>query len=206
MRTLHDINPLRMEFIKSELHLTAKNILDVGCGGGLLTESLAIHNAKVTGIDLSDKLIATASTHAKNNALDISYSCDSVDSFSAHHDGKFDLITSMEILEHADNPISIINSIGKLLNNGGVFIGSTITRSIKSLALGIIFAEYLANIVPKGTHQYEKFIKPSELSAALTKNNMQLKSISGIAYNPFSRKAKLTNSITVNYIFSAVKL
>jgi 2-polyprenyl-6-hydroxyphenyl methylase/3-demethylubiquinone-9 3-methyltransferase len=195
-----------MEFIAAHLNLKSLKTLDVGCGGGILSESLALAQANVTGIDLSDQLIKVAKDHAVLGGLNIAYHEKSIEEFKIGHVSKFDLITSMELLEHVDKPDLMIKSISSMLKTDGLFIGSTVTRSIKSFFLGIVFAENIAKIVPKGTHTYEKFIKPSELAESFSKNNLELLSLKGIAYNPFSRKAKLADRIDVNYIFLARKL
>jgi 2-polyprenyl-6-hydroxyphenyl methylase / 3-demethylubiquinone-9 3-methyltransferase len=206
MKTLHDINGIRMEFIKKYHKLKLSKVLDVGCGGGILSESLAAEEAKVIGIDLSNQLIKVAKDHAVLSGLNINYHAKSIENFSTEDVSKFDLITSMELLEHVDNPDLMIKTISALLKTNGLFIGSTITRSIKSFFLGIVFAENIAKIVPKGTHTYEKFIRPSELEASLSRHNFKLLSLKGIAYNPFSRKTKLVDHIDVNYIFLAKKI
>ncbi|MBP9722430.1 MAG: bifunctional 2-polyprenyl-6-hydroxyphenol methylase/3-demethylubiquinol 3-O-methyltransferase UbiG [Gammaproteobacteria bacterium] len=210
LKTLHQINPIRIKFILNNLdttNLNNLNILDIGCGGGILSESLAALGANVTAIDLSTEAITVARLHAKsNNISNIAYSVTSIEDFVQSNPSlaaTFDVITCMELLEHVPDPQAIIFNIKKLLKPNGFVFLSTLNRNPKSYLLSIIFAEYILNWLPRGTHEYNKFIKPSELSDFLRENNLKLNNLSGITYSLLEQKFVATTDIDVNYMACA---
>ena len=206
-KALHSFNLIRTKFltdaIKSYPNKTLKNkkILDVGCGGGIFCEPLARLGADVTGIDTNKKAIQSASNHAKSEKLKIKYL--NTDLANINNDNKFDIITCMEVLEHVDDVTAIIQDIKKKLKVNGLFIGSTINRTIISLVTAIFFAENILNLVPKGTHQWKRFIKPSYLKKNLIIENFNHIKFEGLFYNPLFNKWKFIKNKSVNYIFSA---
>lgn len=197
---LHHINPLRLAYIQERTDLKNKHIVDVGCGGGILTESLAKAGAFTTGIDLSDTALEAARTHAKEHDLTIHYNCISAEDFADNHPGQFDIVTCMEMLEHVPDPSAILKACHKLLKPNGKLFLSTINRTLKSYAFAIVGAEWILNLLPRGTHDYSKFIKPSELSEWSRQADLSLKDFKGITYNPFSKNYKLDTDISVNYL------
>ena len=202
-KPLHEINPLRLNFIKSSVSLKGKKVLDVGCGGGILSESLASEGADVTGIDQGDKVIQIAKLHAKESGVKIKYKHINIEDFYKNTDERFDVITCLEMLEHVPDPNSIINTCSKLLKPGGKIFFSTINKNLKAFLFAIIGAEYILNLLPKGTHEYKKFIKPSQLQAWTSRNNLSFDSIIGMTYNPITQKYKLSQDTSVNYIVEA---
>ncbi len=200
MKPLHDLNPLRLEYIKKYSDLNNKAVLDIGCGGGILTESLSQSGAVATGIDLTESLIHAAKKHAENNNLKIDYQLISAESFSENNKEKFDVITCMEMLEHVPDPLSIIKSCATLIKPNGLIFFSTINRNLKSFMSAIVGAEYILNLLPKNTHHYDQFIKPSELTAWCESENLILKNIQGLSYNILTQQFKLSNSVDVNYL------
>ena len=202
-KPLHEINPLRLNFIKSSVNLKGKKLLDVGCGGGILSESLASEGADVTGIDQGDKVIQIAKLHANESGVKIKYKHINIEDFYKNTDERFDVITCLEMLEHVPDPNSIINTCSKLLKPGGKIFFSTINKNLKAFLFAIIGAEYILNLLPKGTHEYKKFIKPSQLQAWASRNNLSFDSIIGMTYNPITQKYKLSQDTSVNYIVQA---
>lgn len=200
MKPLHALNPLRLKYIEDHAEIKDKKVLDLGCGGGILTESLEQAGANTFGIDMSDEAIHIAKEHAKNSSLNIHYEKISVEEFTLQHENTFDVITCMEMLEHVPDPFSIIESASRLLKPNGKIFFSTINRNPKSFLQAIIGAEYILNLLPKGTHHYEKFIRPSELTTWAEKNNLILKGLQGITYSPFKNQFHLTDSVDVNYL------
>jgi 2-polyprenyl-6-hydroxyphenyl methylase/3-demethylubiquinone-9 3-methyltransferase len=199
-KPLHEINPLRLNFIKSSVNIKGKKILDVGCGGGILSESLANEGADVTGIDQGDKVIKIAKLHAKESGIKVKYKHINIEDFYKNTDERFDVITCLEMLEHVPDPNSIINTCSKLLMPGGKIYFSTINKNLKAFLFAIIGAEYILNLLPKGTHEYKKFIKPSQLQAWANSNGLSFDSIIGMTYNPITQKYKLSQDTSVNYI------
>lgn len=197
---LHHINPLRLKFIQDRVELNHKKIVDIGCGGGILTESLAKAGAHVTGIDLSHSALEAARIHSKEHNLNIHYDCISAEDFAENHPGQFDVVTCMEMLEHVPDPSSILRACHKLLKPNGKLFLSTINRNLKSYAFAILGAEWILNLLPRGTHDYAKFIKPSELCEWSRQVDLSLKDFTGISYNPFSKNYKLDTNISVNYL------
>ncbi len=200
-RPLHEMNPLRVSYIEQQAgQLEGRKILDIGCGGGILAEALASRGAEVTGIDLAEMSLKVAKLHLHESSLDIDYQMVSAEEFAATHANSFDLITCLEMLEHVPDPASIVNAAASMLKPGGDLFFSTINRNPKSFALAIIGAEYVLNMLPKGTHDYSKFIKPSELAKAVRENQMEVIDITGMTYNPVSRNYRLGSDIDVNYL------
>lgn len=205
LKTLHQVNPLRLNYIKSKTDLKGQKILDIGCGGGILSESLAVEGAMVTGIDLNKSLIEVANLHQLEANLNIHYQCTSAETLAASASGEFDIICCLEMLEHVPNPASIISAANKLIKPGGQLFFSTLNRNLKAYLFAILGAEYLLKILPKKTHDYEKFIKPSELSAWLLAENITPREMKGIHYNPLTQHFSMNNDISVNYILYAQK-
>ena len=188
-KPLHDINPLRCDYIEQRSNgLKDKRVLDIGCGGGILAEALTLRGANVTGIDMADMSLKVAKMHLHESQLDVDYQLTTAEAFSENNAGSFDVVTCLEMLEHVPDPESIIASAARLLKPGGDLFFSTINRNPKSFALAILGAEYLLNMVPKGTHDYKRFIKPSELASTIRANELSLLDITGITYNPITKK------------------
>ena len=199
-KPLHDINPLRVNYINDLFPLNEKNILDVGCGGGILAESMARLGGNVTGIDQSEIAIKIAKLHAKENNLSIDYKLLNIEDFLKKDSNKFDVITCLEMIEHVPDPASIITSCAKKLKKNGRLYVSTINRNLKAFLFAIVGAEYILNLLPKGTHHYDKFIKPSEVKSWANNLNMNISNITGMTYNPFLKKYSLGSDVSVNYI------
>ena len=199
-KPLHDINPLRVNYINDLFPLDKQNILDVGCGGGILAESMAKLGGNVTGIDQSEIAIKIAQLHGKENNLSINYKLLNIEDFLKKDTSKFDVITCLEMIEHVPDPASIITSCAKKLKKNGRLYVSTINRNLKAFLFAIVGAEYILNLLPKGTHHYDKFIKPSEVKSWANSLNMNISNITGMTYNPFLKKYSLGSDVSVNYI------
>jgi 2-polyprenyl-6-hydroxyphenyl methylase/3-demethylubiquinone-9 3-methyltransferase len=204
-KPLHQINPLRLNFIHEKVNLKNKKVLDVGCGGGILSESMAKLGADVTGIDMGEKVIRIAELHALQSKLNIDYHCASIESIVLKHKASYDVITCMEMLEHVPDPSIIVSLCAKLLKPGGTLFMSTINRNIKAYLFAVIGAEYILKLSPRGTHDYEKFIKPSELIAWCRKEDLNIKTLVGMTYNPITDVYKLGDDISVNYLIEVTK-
>jgi 2-polyprenyl-6-hydroxyphenyl methylase/3-demethylubiquinone-9 3-methyltransferase len=203
-KTLHEINPLRVTYIEKQAQgVEGKKILDVGCGGGILAEALANKGAQVTGIDVAELSLKVAKMHLHESGLEVDYQLSTVEDFAQQNAARFDIVTCLEILEHVPDPASIVASASRLLKPDGLLCLSTLNRNPKSFALAILGAEYILRMLPRGTHEYKKFIKPSELAATLRANGMQLRDITGISYNPITRNYSLGRDIDVNYLMTA---
>jgi len=203
-KPLHLINPLRADYISSKVNLKNKKILDVGCGGGILAESLALKGAKVKGIDLADGPLKVAKIREQKRNLGITYEKVETSKLIKKKE-KFDVITCLEMLEHVPDPEKTVKECSELLNNNGDIFFSTINRNLKAFTLAILGAEYILNILPKGTHDYEKLIKPSELLNYIDKGGLDFLEIKGMTYIPFFDIVKLSNDPSVNYIIHAQK-
>ena len=199
------INPLRISYIEQFAQLSDSNIIDVGCGGGLLSEAMALKGAKVTAIDLSDVAIETAKQHAKTSQVNIDYQLIDAESIAATNSGQFDIVTCMEMLEHVPDPASIINACAQLCRTNGKIFFSTINRNLKSFLMMIVGAEYIANLIPKGTHHYEKFIKPSELNNWSSDAGLVLQDLKGLRYNPITHEHKICDDVDVNFMMCLSK-
>lgn len=205
-KPLHQINPLRLQFIKDHTVLKAAKILDVGCGGGILTESLALCGANASGIDMGELPLEIAQLHALETGLKINYQKTTAEAMAAAHPGEFDAVTCMEMLEHVPDPQAIIEACAALVKPGGDVYFSTLNRNPKSWLLAIVGAEYIANMLPKGTHDYARFIKPSELSQACREAGLSINAIAGISYHPLTRKYALSRDVDVNYLLHCRRL
>ncbi len=201
-KTLHDINPLRLRFIQDYANLQGKSVIDVGCGGGILTEGLAKHGADALGIDLSEDLLDIAELHGLESGITATYKKISAEAMAEKDSEDFDHVTCMEMLEHVPDPASIISACAKLVKPGGMVFFSTLNRLPKAYLLAIVAAEHVLKMVPKGTHEYKTFIKPSELSQTARNAGLELQGITGIEYNPFNKRFSLGNDIDVNYIIA----
>lgn len=201
-KTLHQINPLRLSFIEKKVSLEGKKVLDVGCGGGILTEALARAGAQASGIDGAASVIDIARSHAKDAELAIDYHCITVEEFAQTDPKTFDVITCMELLEHVPDPQSVIKSCRELLKPGGIIFFSTLNRTLKSYLLAIIGAEYVMKLLPKGTHDYQKFIRPSELVRWCRDEGFEHFEFEGVHYHPFTNTFSLNSNIDVNYLVS----
>ncbi len=204
-KALHALNPVRLQYVKQRVALRDAVVLDVGCGGGLLSEALAKEGAKVTALDLAPELIKVAKLHRLESGVSVDYRLQSVEALAAEQPGSFDAITCMEMLEHVPDPSAIIAACASLLKPGGQLFLSTLNRTPAAFALAIVGAEYVARLLPKGTHQYQDFIKPAELAAWLRAADLQLQDVSGLAYEPWRNGARLISRTDVNYLASASK-
>jgi len=206
-KPLHAINPLRMNFIKTHIEdLRAKSVLDVGCGGGILSESLAQKGANVTAIDMAEGVLKIAKSHALEQQIDIDYQLSTAEDFAARHAARFDVVTCMEMLEHVPDPASVVQACAQLVKPDGLVFLSTLNRNLKSFLMAIVGAEYALQLVPAGTHEYGKFIKPSELDRCLRANDLKSMDITGIRYHPLQQSYSLDpKDIDVNYLLCARK-
>jgi 2-polyprenyl-6-hydroxyphenyl methylase / 3-demethylubiquinone-9 3-methyltransferase len=205
-RPLHQINPLRLEWIHALVPLGGKSVLDVGCGGGILSDSMARKGAEVTGIDLSTKALRVAQLHAlEANTANVSYREISAEAMALEQAGGFDVVTCMEMLEHVPDPASVVKACSELVKPGGWVFFSTINRSPKSFLFAIVGAEYLLQMLPKGTHEYAKLIRPSELAGHGRAAGLELVQTKGLEYNPFTRRYWLSQDVSVNYMFATRK-
>jgi 2-polyprenyl-6-hydroxyphenyl methylase / 3-demethylubiquinone-9 3-methyltransferase len=199
-KTLHEINPLRIEFIQRYAEIAGKRIVDVGCGGGILTEGLTKQGADVLGIDLSDELIDIADLHGLESGVNSHYQKISAEALADQQPASFDHVTCMEMLEHVPDPGSIISACAKMVKPGGMVFFSTLNRKPKAYLLAIVAAEHVLKMLPKGTHDFKTFIKPSELSQSARASGLALQGMVGIEYNPFNKRFSLGKDIDVNYI------
>ena len=204
-KPLHDINPLRLAYISEHTNLRGKRVLDVGCGGGLLTEALYEAEAEVTGIDAGAAPIAVAKLHQFESGCNIQYMQLTVEALAKEKPEPFDIITCLEVLEHVPDPDSVIQTCSSLLKPSGDLFLSTINRNPKSYLFMVIGAEYLLNLLPKGTHSYKKFITPAEVARSLRAHNLSLNDLTGMIYNPIMKRYKLSSSLDVNYLAHATK-
>jgi 2-polyprenyl-6-hydroxyphenyl methylase/3-demethylubiquinone-9 3-methyltransferase len=202
-RPLHEINPLRLGYIDGIAALDGKMVLDVGCGGGILAEAMAARGAQVTGIDLADKPLKVAQLHLLESKRDVIYRNIAVETLAREAPHSFDVVTCMEMLEHVPDPASVVHACAALLKPGGHAFFATLNRNPKSYLFAIIGAEYMLNLLPRGTHDYARFIKPSELSATCRSAGLEIGGITGMTYNPFSKVYALEADSSVNYILCA---
>ena len=199
-RSLHDLNPIRTDYIDRHAPLSDTAVADIGCGGGLLSEAMTVHNARVVGVDVSMRAITIARSHAEQCGHRIDYRQGSAESLCQTDSGRFDRVACLELLEHVPDPAALISACARLLRPEGSAFFSTINRTPTAWALAIIGAEYVYPILPRGTHRYDRFIRPSELAGWIRNAALELRDISGIGYNPLTRQARLTTNPSVNYI------
>ncbi|OGT57279.1 MAG: bifunctional 3-demethylubiquinol 3-O-methyltransferase/2-polyprenyl-6-hydroxyphenol methylase [Gammaproteobacteria bacterium RIFCSPHIGHO2_12_FULL_63_22] len=204
-RPLHELNPARLGYVSQRVRLRDAKVLDVGCGAGLLSEAMAREGAHVTALDLAPELIDVARLHLLESGLQVDYRLVAVEELATQAPGSFDAITCMEMLEHVPNPGSVLRACETLLKPGGRLFVSTLNRTPLAFAVAIVGAEYLAGLLPKGTHDYKSFIKPAELSAWLRDAGFELEDVSGLAYDPIRRKAWVNRRTDINYLACAVK-
>jgi len=204
-KPLHDINPLRLGYIDSIVGLSGKRVLDVGCGGGILAEAMARSGADVTGIDLGEKGLKVAQLHLLESGLSVEYRHISAEGLAGQQPAHYDVVTCMELLEHVPDPASTVSACASLVKPGGWCIFSTINRTPKAYLFAVIGAEYVLKLLPKGTHEYGKFIRPSELAQACRDAGLDIETTKGMSYNPIRKSYSLENDIAVNYILSARK-
>lgn len=205
-KPLHDINPLRANWIDNIAPVAEKKVLDVGCGGGILSESLAQRGADVTGIDMGDAPLSVARLHQLESGLSINYQKSTAEDFAKNNENTFDIVTCLEMLEHVPDPSSVINACAKMVKPGGAVFFSTINRNPKAFLLAIVGAEYVLRMLPRGTHEYGKFIRPSELANWSREADLQVNQMTGLLYNPLTKTYKLSPSdVDVNYMISTQK-
>ena len=197
---LHILNPVRVAYVLERAELAQRRVLDVGCGGGLLCEALCRHGAHVTGIDLAPSMIEVARLHAHESQLSIDYELGSAEQYAAQARGQFDVITCMELIEHIPSPASLLAAMARLLRPGGALFLSTINRNLRSFLMAIVGAEYLLRLLPRGTHEYARLLRPAELAAVGRAHGFALCDLSGIHFNPVTRTARLDRDISINYL------
>jgi 2-polyprenyl-6-hydroxyphenyl methylase/3-demethylubiquinone-9 3-methyltransferase len=202
-KPLHDINPLRLDWIESAGPLAGRKVVDVGCGGGLLSEGMAARGAEVIGIDLSEKPLAVARLHLLESGLKVDYRLVAAETLAAEMPGQFDCVTCFEMLEHVPDPAAIVAACARLVKPGGLLFLSTLNRNPKAYLLAVVAAEYVLNMLPKGTHDYARFIKPSELARWCKAAGLEPEALSGMSYNPISRTYALSGDTGVNYLMRA---
>ncbi|BFM48863.1 bifunctional 2-polyprenyl-6-hydroxyphenol methylase/3-demethylubiquinol 3-O-methyltransferase UbiG [Marinomonas sp. THO17] len=205
-KPLHDINPLRTNYIKERAGLDGKKVIDIGCGGGILSEAMAKEGAQVKGIDMGEAPLAVAKLHLEESKLDIDYERITAEDIAAREAGQYDVVTCLEMLEHVPDPASVIRACMTLVKPGGHVFFSTINRNPKAYLFAIIGAEYVLNMLPKGTHDYAKFIQPAELNAFAREANLEVQHMTGLTYNPFTKVYKLNDrDVSVNYMMHTQK-
>lgn len=200
-KPLHQINPLRLDFIDARSGLAGRRVLDVGCGGGILSESMAHRGAVVTGIDMGEAPLEVARLHAEQAGVEVEYRRISVEEMAEAHAGEFEVVTCLEMLEHVPDPASVVRACAQLVKPGGQVFFSTINRNPKAYALAVIGAEYVLGMLPRGTHDYQRFIRPSELAGWCRKAGLEVREQSGLTYQPLTRRYRLSaHDVSVNYL------
>ncbi|MBS4099055.1 MAG: bifunctional 2-polyprenyl-6-hydroxyphenol methylase/3-demethylubiquinol 3-O-methyltransferase UbiG [Sulfuricella sp.] len=199
-KPLHDINPLRLDYVDQLAGLAGKTVLDVGCGGGILAESMAQRGATVTGIDLGEKPLKVAKLHLLESGAQVTYRLVAVEELAREQPASFDIVTCMEMLEHVPEPASVVRACAELVKPGGHLFFSTLNRNVKAYLFAIVGAEYLLKLLPQGTHDYEKFLKPSELSGFCRSAGLSVEDIVGMSYQPFTKEYSLGSDASVNYM------
>ena len=204
-RPLHEINPLRLEWINALVPLAGKRVLDVGCGGGILAEAIAKKGANIKGIDLSEKALKVAELHSLESGVQVSYELIAAEALAAREAGQYDVVTCMEMLEHVPDPSAIVQACATLVKPGGRLFFSTLNRNPKSYLFAIIGAEYMLRLLPRGTHDYAKFIKPAELSQFVRNAKLEVQALKGMTYNPLTKIYSLNHDTDVNYLMACSK-
>ena len=204
-KPLHDLNPTRLGYIEKYEKILTKQILDVGCGGGILAESMAAHGALVTGIDLAEKPLQVARLHLIESGSTVDYQCIAAEELARQRPASFDIVTCMEMLEHVPDPAATVSACAALVKSGGSIFFSTLNRNLKSYVMAVVGAEYVLRLLPRGTHDYARFIKPSELASLCRKAGLQAIDVTGMHYNPFTRECTLNQDASVNYLLHAKK-
>jgi len=204
-KPLHEINPLRVNWVDERVGLAGKRVLDVGCGGGILSEAMALRGATVTAIDMGEAPLAVARLHQLESGVNVDYRQSTAEALAAEMPGQFDVVTCLEMLEHVPDPASVIQACQRLVKPGGQVFFSTINRNPKAYLLAIVGAEYLLKMLPRGTHDFKKFIRPSELGAWCRAAGLEVKDIVGLTYNPLSKHYKLGADVDVNYMIQTLR-
>lgn len=205
-KPLHQINPLRLNYVEQRAGgLADKQVIDIGCGGGILSESMALRGARVTGIDMGETPLSVAQLHSLESGVEIDYQQNTAEAIAAQSPGQYDIVTCLEMLEHVPDPGSVIEACATLVKPGGHVFFSTINRNPKAFALAVIGAEYLLRMLPKGTHEYAKFIRPSELEGWARNSGLKLENVTGMTYNPIFQSYKLGTDVDVNYLMHFTK-
>ncbi len=199
-RPLHEINPLRMDWIRQYVNLAGCRALDIGCGGGILAESMATAGASVTGVDMAAGPLSVARLHQLESGVEVEYQQSTAEEMATHHAGQYDVMTCLEMLEHVPSPANVVASVAVLVRPGGHVFFSTINRNLKSFLFAIVGAEYILKLLPAGTHEYQKFIRPSELEAWARTAGLQHRASIGMHYNPLTRDYTLGQNVDVNYL------
>lgn len=201
-KPLHDINPLRLNYIEEFTPLAGKTVLDIGCGGGLVSEGMAVRGANVSAIDMAPMPLEIAKSHAQKTGYDINYQLSTAEEFASKHRETYDVVTCLEMLEHVPEPEHVIQACADLVKPGGYVFFSTINRNPKSFLFAIVGAEYILKLIPKGTHEYKKLIKPSEMQTWAEMTKLNLEDLRGMTFNPLTQKYKLNQDVSVNYLMA----
>jgi len=204
-RPLHEINPLRLEWINAKVPLAGKRVIDIGCGGGILAESMARKGANVTGIDLSEKALKVADLHSLESGVSMRYKLIAAEAMAAEEPGQYDVVTCMEMLEHVPDPAAIVQACASLVKPGGHVFMSTLNRNPKAYLFAVLGAEYILRLLPKGTHDYDKFLTPAELSQFARSAGLDVNSMRGMGYNPLTKIYSLNNDTSVNYLMACTR-
>jgi len=203
-KSLHDINPLRLEYIEQRARLSGKHVVDVGCGGGILSEAMARSGARVVGLDLGEAPLAVARLHGIESGVEVDYRCCAVEELAEKVPGEFDVVTCLEMLEHVPEPDSVVNACARLVKPGGHVFFSTLNRNPKAWLMAVVGAEYVLGLLPKGTHDYARFIRPSELARWTRQTQLEIVEMTGLHYDPVARRYHLGPGVDVNYLVHCI--